>query len=100
MNTGEVLSDLLEDNLRRLNRIFSNLDEECLRWQTDPAGNSIAVTVWHMGRLLDHFFHTQALGKPVEEQRWFQGGWAGRTGRRWLRGKVHSLPVHPDGAAG
>lgn len=80
MNTGEVLIDLLDDNWRRLNRAFNDLDTACLYWQPDPGGNSIGVTIWHMGRLFDHFFHTQALGKAVNEQCWFQNSWARRTG--------------------
>ena len=79
MNTNEVLIDLLEDNRRRLKRLCEGMVEACFRYKPDLGANNIAVTLWHMGRLFDHFFHTQGLGQPVDCQRWYMGGWAERT---------------------
>jgi hypothetical protein len=76
----EVMIDYLDDNLRRLKRDLSDIDEECLHWQVDPSANSIAVILWHMGRLLDVFFTRHAFGLASEEECWFRFGWAKVTG--------------------
>lgn len=52
---NEVMMDYLDDNLRRLKRDLTDIDPNCLHWQPDDAANSIAVTLWHMGRILDVF---------------------------------------------
>jgi len=75
----EVMVDYLDDNLRRLKRQLINVSEDCLHWQVDAEANSIAVILWHMGRLLDVFFTQLALGIPSEEERWIAGGWAQKT---------------------
>ena len=70
-----VLIDLLEDNRRRLQRHLDRIGETCLHWMPTPETNSIAVTIWHMGRLLDVFLTRQAMGLPAEEESWFRKGW-------------------------
>jgi hypothetical protein len=77
---AEVMVDYLDDNLRRLKRDLEGVNKACLHWKIDETANSIALTLWHMGRLLDVFFTRLALGRPPEEESWFQGGWAGRCG--------------------
>ena len=77
---AEVMVDYLDDNLRRLKRDLEGVDDACLHWKIDETANSIALTLWHMGRLLDVFFTRLALGRPPEEESWFQGGWVGRCG--------------------
>lgn len=76
----EVMVDYLDDNLRRLKRGLQGIDEAGLHWQVDPAANSIAVILWHMGRLLDVFFTQHAAGLPSGEECWFRCGWAEATG--------------------
>ena len=76
----EVMVDYLDDNLRRLQRLVSDLSDTALHWQTDAEANSIATNLWHIGRLLDVFFTQLALGLPSDSERWIAGGWAERTG--------------------
>ena len=80
MNANDVLIDLLRDNQRRLHRVLEPMQAECLYWTPDPDANCIAITVWHMGRLLDVFLTRQAQGKDAAEEVWLSRGWAGRTG--------------------
>jgi hypothetical protein len=79
MNANDVLIDLLEDTRRRLHRVVNQLDPASLYWSPDGEANSIAVTIWHMGRLFDVFLTQNALGKPAKEECWFRSGWAERT---------------------
>jgi hypothetical protein len=51
-----------------------------LHLRSDPAANSIAVTVWHMGRLMDVFLTQHVEGKPTDKECWIRNGWAERTG--------------------
>ncbi|MGD8815114.1 MAG: DinB family protein [Anaerolineales bacterium] len=76
----DVLTDLLDDNRRRLQRHLDRCSDDCLYWMPTLETNSIAVTIWHMGRLLDVFLFRQALGYDVEEECWFQKGWMQQTG--------------------
>ncbi len=80
MNANDVLIDLLDDNGRRLHRVMDGMSDECLYYKPDPGGNSIAITVWHMGRLFDVFLTQQIKGQPAEDECWFSQGWAQRTG--------------------
>jgi hypothetical protein len=77
---NEVMIDNLDDNLRRLKRTLESVNEDCLYWRVDQETNTIALILWHMGRLLDVFFTQHALGKPPTEACWFRGGWAYETG--------------------
>jgi hypothetical protein len=80
MSGNDVIVDLLEDNRRRLHRFMEQVDDGCLYWTPDPGANSIGVTVWHMGRLMDVFLTRQARGEPAENECWNRDGWAQRTG--------------------
>jgi hypothetical protein len=80
MNENEVLIDLLEDNRRRLRRVFEAMSDACLQWHPDPWANNILLTVWHMARMFDVFLTRQALGEPSDAETWFHEGWAERTG--------------------
>lgn len=70
--------DYLDDNLRRLKRDLEGVNDTCLHWKIDDNANSIALTLWHMGRLLDVFLTRLVLGLTPEDECWFQGGWAER----------------------
>ena len=76
---NEVMIDYLDDNLRRLQRNLAGITDACLHWQVDAESNSIAVILWHMGRLLDVFFTQHALGLTSDQERWIAGGWADKT---------------------
>jgi hypothetical protein len=80
MNANEVLIDILEDNRRRLHRLFDAIRDEGLAWQPEADANSIAVTVWHMARILDVFLTLQIRERDPQEQDWFRNGWAAQTG--------------------
>jgi hypothetical protein len=80
MNANDVLIDLLEDNQRRLKRLVAGMSDDCFRWRPDAEANSIAITIWHMGRIFDIFLTQQARGEPHSEECWFRGGWAAQTG--------------------
>jgi hypothetical protein len=80
MNANDVLIDILEDNRRRLLRLFDGISNECATWKPDPEANTILFTVWHMARLLDVFLHLQSLGDDSNEECWFKHGWAKLTG--------------------
>jgi hypothetical protein len=79
-SVNDVLIDLLDDNNRRLKRVFAQINDDCLYWMPSPETNSIAVTLWHMGRLLDVFLTRQALGNEAEDECWFRHGWMQKTG--------------------
>jgi hypothetical protein len=80
MNANDVLIDLLEDNRRRLKRLVAGMSDDCLQWKPEAEANSIAITIWHMARILDVFLTQQAKGEPPAEECWFRGGWAAQTG--------------------
>ena len=80
MNANDVLIDILEDNRRRLLRLFESVGNECVFWKPEAEANSIAVTAWHMARIFDVFLTLQAKGGASEEECWFRHGWAQLTG--------------------
>lgn len=80
LSGNEVMIDYLDDNLRRLERATVGITAACLHWKPDPGGNSIAVTVWHMGRLLDVFLTQHVKGQPSDAECWISCGWAEKTG--------------------
>jgi hypothetical protein len=80
MNANDVLIDLLEDNRRRLHRVFSVISDDCVRWKPEADANNIAVTVWHMARIFDVFLTQQAKGDLPAAESWFRYGWAEQTG--------------------
>jgi hypothetical protein len=79
LNGNQVMVDYLDDNLRRLNRLLAQVHERTLHWKPDPGANSMAVTIWHMGRLLDVFLTQQVKGESSANECWIRNGWAERT---------------------
>jgi hypothetical protein len=79
MNANYVLIDFLEDNRRRLHRLFAVISDESLFWKPAAEANNIAVTVWHMARILDVYLTQQVRGWASEEECWFQQDWANQT---------------------
>lgn len=80
LSANEVIVDYLDDTQRRLKRVMAGVDDEGLYWAPDPGANSIAVTVWHMGRLFDVFLTQQVMGESSEGECWIRNGWAAETG--------------------
>jgi hypothetical protein len=79
LSGNQVMVDYLDDNLRRLRRVVDQVDEARLHWIPDPGANSIAVTIWHMGRLMDVFFTQQVTGESSANECWIRNGWAEET---------------------
>jgi hypothetical protein len=79
MNANDVLINLLEDNRRRLYRSFAIISDEGLYWKPEAEANNIAVTVWHMARIIDVYLTQQVKGWVSVEECWFQQGWANQT---------------------
>lgn len=80
MNANDVLIDLMADTQRRLHRFFNDFPKDLLYWQPQPGANSIGITLWHMGRLMDVFLFKQIKGEPDEHQCWYRDGWSRRSG--------------------
>jgi DinB family protein len=79
MNANDVLIDLLEDNRRRLHRLFVIISDEGLYWKPEAGANNVAVTVWHMARILDVYLTQHVKGWASEAEGWFRQGWANKT---------------------
>jgi hypothetical protein len=80
MQGKEILHDLLETQYKGINSEFGELSAEALAWRPDAEANSIGVTIWHLGRVADFVLSHRLEARPAEEQRWFSGGWADKTG--------------------
>jgi hypothetical protein len=79
LNANKVIIDYLDDTQRRLKRVMAEVDDVGLHWSPDPGANSIAVTLWHMGRLFDVFLTRQVMGESSERECWIRNGWAAQT---------------------
>ena len=79
LSANEVMIDYLDDTQRRLKRNMAGVDHDALHWAPDPGANSIAVTLWHMGRLFDLFLTQQVKGEPSGRECWIHNGWAAET---------------------
>ena len=80
MDGKKVLLSILEDSRKRYHWVVGELDDAALYWQPDPEANSIAITIWHVGRVFDVFLAQKLLAIPASDELWFRNGWAERTG--------------------
>jgi hypothetical protein len=80
LNANDVLIDMLEDNRRRLHRALNSMSDKCVHWKPEPDANNIAVTIWHMARILDVFLTQQAKGDLSGDECWFHYDWDEKTG--------------------
>jgi hypothetical protein len=80
LDGNQVMVDYLDDNLRRVKRLITRVDEGGLHWKPDPGANSIAVTIWHMGRLLDVFLTQHVKGESSANECWVRNAWVELTG--------------------
>ena len=50
MNANDVLIDLLEDNRRRLRRVFGVMSDECLVWKPRrrPTASPLRSGIWRV----------------------------------------------------
>lgn len=79
MNLNDVLIDLLEDNRRRLHRVFDAISDGCMLRKPETEANSIAGSVWHMARILDAFLTQQVKRGLAKEECLYQRGWVEQT---------------------
>lgn len=74
-----MLLDLLETPDFMARPAVQDLPADALGWHPDAEANSIGVTMWHIGRLLDHLWAQAFTCRPDEDQLWIANGWAGKT---------------------
>ena len=79
-NRAEMLADLFAFSYRWTRDAVAKMPEAMLRWRPDPEANTIALTVWHVARMTDIFKTRFIAGGAQDEELWFSGGWAERTG--------------------
>src|SRR5260221_9454548 len=79
MTDLEVVADLARDLTTGIHKQVSGLSQKELRWQPDPEGNSIGVTVWHMSRGLDVLKVRFLERRQAEAEQWYTQGWARQT---------------------
>jgi hypothetical protein len=79
MNDKEIIIDLTDTLMFQLHRVLDDLPSEAMTWQPDPEANNIAVTVWHIARIIDDVWARELEAKPATDQAWFTERWAVRT---------------------
>lgn len=72
----DTLIDFMDVYKRGIHSSLENLTPEALAWQPDAEANSIAVTVWHLGRVMDNVKTTRMDAADPADQIWFKEGWA------------------------
>jgi hypothetical protein len=80
MRETDLLADLVQDLAQGVREEIAGLDAAVLGWRSDPGGNPLGVTVWHIVRWLDRLSVQLLADRPMGEEYWFTGGWAARTG--------------------
>lgn len=76
MTSKDTLLDFMETYKRGIHTSLENLPAEALAWQPDPEANSIAVTLWHLARVMDAVYVHRMLKQPADTELWFTQGWA------------------------
>lgn len=80
MTDVEVVADLVASLTEGLHRAVTGLSCEELTWRPDAEGNSIGVTVWHIGRGLDVLKVRFLEQQQALIEQWHTKGWAKKTG--------------------
>jgi len=76
LTSKDTLIDLMDTYKRGVHSALENLPPEALSWQPDDEANHIAVTVWHLGRVMDGVKTIRMDAADPSEQVWFTQGWA------------------------
>lgn len=76
LTSKESLIDFMDTYKRGVHSSLEGLSPEALAWQPDPEANSIAVTVWHLGRVMDNVKTTRMDAADRSEELWHKNGWA------------------------
>lgn len=80
MNSQEILLDLLQTYKDGVDSVLKDIPVEALTFQPDPEANHIAVTMWHLGRVLDMVVVMRIQNKLIDDEQWFANGWMNNTG--------------------
>lgn len=80
MNIQELLLDWLDTLAARLTEEIEDTPATAFVWQPDAEANSIALTLWHIGRAWDVLRVRVLQQGPVTQEIWHQAGWRERTG--------------------
>jgi hypothetical protein len=75
MNSKEVLLDLLQSYKEGIEAVLKDIPAQALTFQPDPEANHIAVTMWHLGRIMDMMVVMRIQNESIDEERWFRDGW-------------------------
>ncbi len=89
MRDIDILLDLFKSQTKAINKVMTDIPDECLYWQADAEANSIGLTVWHLARIADVTATIILNSKTPMEQAWFTSGWAEKTnynpmGKGWM----------------
>lgn len=75
MNSKEILLDLLQSYKDGIESVLKDLPSQALTFQPDPEANHIAVTMWHLGRIMDMMVVMRIQNKLIDQEQWFTKGW-------------------------
>ncbi len=76
----EMLADLVAFSAGWTRDAVAKMPDAMLRWRPDEQANAIDLTVWHIARMVDIFGTRFVQGREQDDELWFTGGWAERTG--------------------
>jgi DinB family protein len=80
MTDVELLADLVASLIEGIHQAITGLSPEELTWRPDAEGNSIGVTVWHIGRGLDVLKVRFLEQQQALAEQWHTKEWAEKTG--------------------
>ncbi|HSG43568.1 MAG TPA: DinB family protein [Anaerolineales bacterium] len=80
MNAKNLILDLLQTYKEGIDNSLKDLAPEAWTYQPDPKANHIAVTIWHLARLMDMFVVMRLQNNPIDDEKWFTDGWMEKTG--------------------
>jgi len=72
----DVLLDLMDTYKRGIHTSLEGLTTEALTFQPDDEANHIAVTIWHLSRIMDGLYVHRMFALDAENELWFTQGWA------------------------
>lgn len=80
MGRTDVLLDWLDTVAARIKLVITHVPDAALHWRPDSVGNSIALTVWHIGRSWDVLACHVLRNQPAAQEAWHVNGWRAKTG--------------------
>ena len=80
MKDVDLLLDLFERQVNWFHRDIPQMSPDLWVWRPDPEANSIALTMWHLSRIMDWLMTHALADLPASTERWHTSGWTSRTG--------------------